>query len=200
MANNTEEVYLGKPVTGAVQTAPVGTTGPTDAGTELPSASWDASGFVDENGVTLSQTRNTNDLKAWGGSTVRTMLNEFDGTVQYSEMQTDEVVMKRMVGADKVTITAATSGHGKQMKVSLGSDLPDPIAWVFSMKDGDKRVRIYIPKGQLTEVGDTNFVHNGAIKWDFTIKALDDGTGNSIYIFTDDGKVLSDSDTDTDTE
>lgn len=195
MANNSNNVYLGKPVTGAVQTAAVGTTAPTDASTPL--VGWDESGFVNEDGVTLSQTKNTTDLKAWGGSTVRTMLDEFNGTIQYSEMETTPVVMKRMVGASNVIVTDADTTHGTKMKVSIGANIPDPIAWVFNMKDGDRRLRIYIPKGQVTEVGDTSFVHNDAVKWNFTIKALDDGTGNSIYIFTDDGQIISDTDTDT---
>ena len=195
MANNSKRVYLGKPVSGAVQTAPVGTTAPTDATTEL--TGWDESGFVNSSGVTMSQSRSTSDLTSWGGTTVRSMLDSFDATVKYAEMETDPVVMKRMVGEENVVVVDATADHGQRMKVSLGSDLPEPVAWVFNMKDGDRRMRIYIPNGQLTEIGDTNFVHNDAVQWEFTIKALDDGTGKCIYIFTDDGQVIS---ADTDTE
>ena len=199
MANDAKNVYVGKPVTGAVATAAVGTTAPTSAGAQL-SADWTASGFVDEGGVTLSQSRSTTDLKAWGGTTVRTLLDEFTGTIKYSEMETTYETMCRMVGPENVVKTDADTTHGLQMKVSLKAELPDPKAWCFSMKDGDRRLRIYIPNGQLTEVDDTTFVHNGAVKWGFTIKANDDGNGNTIIILTDDGQVISDTDTDTDAE
>lgn len=199
MANDAKNVYVGKPVTGAVATAAVGTTAPTSAGATLGDA-WTATGFVDQNGVTLSQNRSTTDLKAWGGTTVRTLLDEFTGTVKYAEMETTYETMCRMVGPSNVQKTVADDSHGMQLKVSLKAELPEPCAWCFSMKDGDRRLRIYIPNGQLTEVSDTTFVHNDAVKWDFTIKANDDGNGNTIIILTDDGQVISDTDTDTDTD
>ena len=42
-----------------------------------------------------------------------------------------------------------------------------------------------------------NLIKTYTIKNQDPVKALDDGTGNSIYIFTDDGQVISDTDTDT---
>lgn len=199
MGLSVNDVYLGLPdqslTTGAVQTAePL--TGMTngavtlDARTALASAAWGTgSGYVSEAGVTLSQNKSTSKLRDWSRSGVRTLLDSFDGTVRYAELQTDEETMSRMVGEDNVTATDATQTHGKQLKVGIGPNLPPARAWVFSMKDEDRRMRIYIPNGTVTAVADTTFVANNGVMWDFTIDCNDDGTGHCIYLLTDDGVV-----------
>ena len=57
------------------------------------------------------------------------------------------------------------------------------------MKDGDARFLVLIPNGQVTSGVDITFAANEAISLPIEISANDDGTGNSIYIFTDDGIV-----------
>ena len=198
MAVNSQNVYVGKPdqaTTGAVATAAVGTTAPTTASEVLPAA-WTHTGYVGEDGLTVTLDRSTTELKDWAGSNVRVLLDEFKSTVQYTEMETSYESMCRMVGEDNVTKTDATSSAGTKMKVSFGPTLPPARAFCFSMKDEDRRIRVYIPNGQLTEVDNVSFVRNEAVKWTFTIEANDDGTGHSIYLLTDDGAPI-DSDTDT---
>lgn len=195
MTVDSQNIFIGSPdqlTTGAVQTADLGTTAPTSAREVLSTDSWNDSGYVDENGVTLSQNRSTTSIKDWSGANVRTLLDEFTGTVQYAEMETTYESACRMVGAAHVTKTEATAEHGTQLKIALGPQLPPARAWVFSMKDEDRRLRIYIPNGQVTAVENTSFVRNDAVKWNFTITANDDGTGHSIYILTDDGKIVTD--------
>lgn len=195
MGTNVNNVFIGAPLqsltTGAVQTAPVGTAAPTDARVALPSAWGEGAGYVSQDGVTMSQSRSTTTLKDWGLNSVRTLLDDFTNTVQYSELETSYETMVRMVGEDNVTRTAANATHGEQLNVAIGPILAPARAWVFSMKDEDRRLRIYIPNGQVTEVGDTNFVANDGVKWNFTITCNDDGTGHTIYILTDNGEVVS---------
>jgi hypothetical protein len=50
---------------------------------------------------------------------------------------------------------------------------------------------VRIPNGQVTSGVEITFVANEAISLPVTISANDDGTGNSIYIFTDDGIVAA---------
>ena len=199
MALDQDAIYLGVPdqlTTGAVSTAdpkaiPVKdiNDGTFTARTVLDEK-WTASGYITDAGITLSQSRSTSSLKDWSGAAVRTLLDEFTGTISYAEMQTDKVTMERMVGAGNVKFFEANSEHGDQMAVGIGPELPPSRSFTFSMKDGDRRMRIYVPNGQVTSVADAAFVNNAAVAWNFTVSCSDDGTGHSIYILTDDGQVV----------
>lgn len=193
MAVNSQKTFAGKPeqsVTGAVATAPLGTTMPTTAGEAL-GAAWTASGYVTEDGLSFSQDRSTTKIKDWSGSTIRSLLDEFSPTVQYSEAETSYETMCRMVGPENVTKVNATTGHGEQLKVSFGPNLPPAQAFCFSMKDEDRRMRLLVPNGQITAVDSVSFVRNDIVKWSFTLEANDDGTGHSMYLLTDDGETVA---------
>lgn len=198
---NVAELYVGKPdqslTTGAVQAA-APMTGMSngavtiDARTALDAAVWgNGAGYVSEDGVTLSQQRSTKDLPDWGKVAVRTLLDSWDGTIHFRMLSTSRLTMEWLAGEDNVAWTAATQTAGNQMKVGLGAALPPAHAWVFSMKDEDRRMRIYVPNGVVSEVGDTNFTASDGVMWDLTIKCNDDGTGHAIYILTDDGMLTA---------
>lgn len=201
MPLNTAAVFVGRPdqslTTGAVQSA-TPLTGMTngavsiDARTALATKDWgNGGGYVSQNGVTLSQNRSTTKLKDWGLNGVRTLLEDFTGSIRFGMLQTDEPSMKWMVGDSNVTTKAATATAGNQLAVAIGAELPPARAFCFSMKDEDRRMRIYIPKGTITSVADVNFVSNDGVIWDMTIECDDDGTGHCIYILTDDGQIVS---------
>ena len=94
-------------------------------------------------------------------------------------------------GSANVTTAAATTTHGAQVKAALGAYLPEEQAWVFLMKDGDARIVIAVPDGQITEVGEVTFASNAAVGWNVTLSCYPDANGNSIYIMTDDGVVTA---------
>jgi len=172
---------------GAVAVAPTNTTAPTDAVTALPNT-WTTGGYIDENGISLNISRSVNPIKDWSQATVRNALTDFDATITLSFMQVDEFACTEMLGSTNVTKTAATSTKGELLKLSIGAELPPIKSWCFSMKDGDRRVRIYVPKGQITEIsGDVTFVPNAVNVWGCTLACYDDGTGHSLYVFYDDG-------------
>ena len=66
-------VTVGKPkITGAIFRAPLGTTLPTDATTALDEA-FKQLGYASEDGVTNSNSPETDQIKAWGGDIVATL-------------------------------------------------------------------------------------------------------------------------------
>ena len=175
--------------TGAVAVAPTSTTAPTDATTALPQA-WDTGGYVSEDGITLSVSKSFNQIRDWSHATVKSVLSEYDGAITVNFLQVDEFAAKRVFGTSNVTKTAATTTKGELIKVSIGTDLPPVESWCFNMKDGDARVRVYVPKGQITEVNEMAFTTDGVIVGG-TLTTDDDGTGHSIYVFFDDGQKAS---------
>lgn len=191
----TKDVLIGAPdqagATGAILHADVGTTLPTIANVFSPDAAWrsnfDGNEYVSEDGLTLAPSISTNDIKDWSGATVRRVLSAFDGKISWQMLSTNEEAMKIAFGDKNVTATAATTGHGKLLETGLGAHLPDRQSFIFLMKDGDAKMAIVVPDGQITEVGEVAFKSNDAIKWPVTLSCYPDSSGQSIYIWTDDG-------------
>lgn len=193
---NVNDVRIGAPeqkTTGAIKHAPVGTTLPVLSDIGASGVTLDPAfvgdEYVSEDGLTLSPSMSTTNIKDWSGTVVRKLLEEFDGTLSWTMISTNEDTLKIAFGDDYITSAAATTAHGAQVRAALGAHLPDTQSWVFLMKDGDARVVIVVPNGQITEVGDVTFVSNNAIGWQVTLSTYPDSDGNSIYIMTDDGVV-----------
>lgn len=191
---NSQKVYLPSPdqtpTTGAVATAPVGTTAPADARAKLASP-WDSGGYVGQDGVSLSISKSYKTIKDWSQSVVRKALSEFDATMKFPWLQVDDFAMEHTFGKDNVNTKPATSSAGNQMSVGIGADTPGVKAWCFSMKDEGRRVRIYVPRGEVTEVAEVPFKPSDDHLYNVTLSTYDDGTGHSIYVMYDDGEVIA---------
>ena len=133
----------------------------------------------------------TTDIKDWSGATVRKVLESFDGTLTWIMISTNQGALSIAFGSNHVTANAAGTDHGAQVQAALGAYLPEEQAWVFLMKDGDARIVIAVPDGQITEVGEVTFASNAAVGWNVTLSCYPDTNGNCIYIMTDDGVVAA---------
>ena len=191
---NTSDVRIGAPdqqTTGAIKHAPVGTTLPTLSSISTTGVTLDQAftgdEYVSEDGLTLTPSMSTTEIKDWSGTTVRKVLESFDGTLSWTMISTNEGAMEVAFGDNYVTTAAAASTHGAQTRTALGAHLPEAQSWVFLMKDGDARIVIVVPNGQVTEVGEVTFAANAAIGWQVTLSCYPDSTGECIYIMTDDG-------------
>lgn len=192
---NANQVYLPSPdqsaTTGAVASAPTNTAAPSDARTVLPQA-WTSGGYVDENGVSMSINRTVTAIRDWSLANVRKALTEFDGLIAGSFLQMSEFEAKAMLGENNVTAVAASRTAGNKLTLNIGAELPEIKSYVFSMKDGERRVRIYVPRGQITELpSEIAFTPGAANVWPWQMSCYDDGTGHSIYVFYDDGQMAS---------
>lgn len=192
----TSDVRVGAPdqkTTGAIKHAPLGTALPslssiTKAAVTLDQA-FTGNEYVSEDGLTLAPSMSTTEIKDWSGATVRKVLESFDGTLSWTMISTNEGALGVAFGADHVTTQTASTTHGKQVMVELGAFLPEAQSWVFLMKDGDARIVVLVPNGQVTEVGEVTFAANAAVGWQVTLSTYPDDSGNCIYIMTDDGVV-----------
>jgi hypothetical protein len=190
----TADVRIGAPeqsVTGAIKNAPLGTTLPTlssitKQGVTLDNA-FTGDEYVSEDGLTLTPAMSTTDIKDWSGATVRKVLESFDGTLSWTMISTNASALGIAFGADHVTTQAAATAHGAQIRAELGAHIPEARSWVFLMKDGDARIVIVVPNGQVTEVGEVTFASNAAVGWNVTLSCYPDSSGECIYVMTDDG-------------
>lgn len=164
--------------------APVGTVLPTDATTELDKAFKDQ-GIVGDDGVTQTLTRDTEDIKAYGGDTVYTLQTdygvEFTATVYES---TNVETLKTVFGDDNVV------EEDGQITVKYNKTKLPRSTFVFDhlIDQGVKRQIIEI--GQVTEVGDIVNVHTDIVKYELTIKAYPNPNGDYMveYISTGEGE------------
>lgn len=184
------KVLVGAPeqsgVAGAISMAPVGTELPKTARDDVDSA-FKSSGYVSNEGVNVTPTLNTTEVVDWNGDVIRTLLESFTGTVNFSLIQFDGASAKMVFGDDNVSETPATSMTGAQVNVSIGASLPAAKSWVFRMKDGDNLIRVVLPNAQVTDWAELTFAKNTPIPLPATLTCNADESGKSIYIYTDDG-------------
>lgn len=173
---------------GALSRGTVLTTIPADITAAITAITgFSSSGYISEEGAGLNTTLSVTDIREWNRNAVRRLLEQFDGTLTLTLIQLDEESAKQCFGANNVTKVAATSTHGEQLHIKLGAHLDSPQAWALRLKDGDAKMIVLIPNGQVTSGVDITFAANSAINLPITISANDDGTGESIHIYTDDG-------------
>jgi len=187
-----QNVLVASPATGTggILAGPLGGTLPTDATTAVDSA-YVPHGYVGEDGLSMTTNRATERIRAWGGSTVRIVQTEHDVTFAFTLLETNETTAKAVFGDHNVTVTPATTTKGNLLDIVVNADTLPNKEWIFEMKDGDKRVRVVVPNGQITEVGDTQFVHSNATGWQVTLEAFEDENGNKVYLYSDDGQTTA---------
>lgn len=195
MALNAKKVFAPapdqSPTTGAVAVAAEGTARPTTARQVLSDA-WDDSGYVSEDGISVSINRSTTPIRDWSKAAIRNLLTEFGGSIAVSFLQVDAFAAGRMFGESNVTVVPASNAAGEIMTIGIGAELPPVEAWCFSMKDEDARIRVCVPRGQMTTVNQIDFKPDAGNIIGGELTCYDDGTGNSIYFIYDDGEIISD--------
>lgn len=191
MALSAAKVLVGtadQSTTGAIHNGAVLATVPTTfAEAETALAAMTASGYVSEDGLELTPEYSTSNIPEWNGNTVRTILESFNGTLAWSLIQQDYESWVQAIGAEYVDKTAATMTTGEQLHIKLGSHLAPAQSWGFALKDGDTRIIIIVPNGQITTLDAISFNSTSAVALPVTLSCYDDGTGNPIHIFIDDG-------------
>lgn len=178
MANNTANVTYGKPkVGGAIFTAPLGTTLPADATTELDAA-YKCLGYASEDGVVNGMAIESESIKAWGGDTVLVIQTSKEETLGYTLIETLSVdVLKEVYGQTNVAGTLET---GITIKNNT-KPLEEHVIVIDMILKGDVLKRIVIPQANVTEIGEIVYKDTEATGFETTLTAIPDTEGNTSY-------------------
>ena len=175
--NNSSNVSAAKPnISGAIYRGPLTATLPTTADEAL--AGFTCLGYISEDGITNSNSRESDEFKAWGGDTVLTSQTSYTDTFQFKLIEyLNADVKKTVYGADNVTGDISTG-----MTVSANSKELVSQAWVIDMIMRDDTMnRIVIPSGKISEIGDIVYSDSEAVGYEVTLQCIPDGSGNTHY-------------------
>lgn len=180
MANTVTNVSAGKPkVSGAIYRAPLssGLVLPTDA-TTAPGTDFKALGYVSDDGLTNTNSPDSETIKAWGGDTVLTIQTEKPDEFQLTLIEVlNKDVLATVYGSSNVTGTIETG-----ITVNANADEPEEAAWIIDMvMRGGVLKRIVIPDGKVTEIGDIEYTDEDAVGYELTIQAMPDASGQTHY-------------------
>lgn len=190
--NNAALVGVGAPdVDGAIWIADKGATVPQDLRGELGDA-FKSFGYVSDDGVTLSEDSDSNEVTAWGGDTVRVIKTSYKETAEFTPIEVNETVLEQLYGSDNVTTSSLTATEGqKACKVIVSKHtavtLPDKTL-VIKTCPADNMMVVYVARAaQLTERGDASLNGSDPMgrQMTYTCKPDDEGVTITSYTYID---------------
>lgn len=178
MANTSTYVSAAKPgASGAIYRAARNASLPSTADGAL--TGFTCLGYIADSGITNSNTRTSDEFKAFGGDTVLTNQTEYKDTFNFKLIEVlNKDVLSTVYGSTNVSGTDLTTG----IAVQANSKELEEYAWVIDMvmRDGTLN-RIVIPDGKISEVGDVTYSDSDLVAYDVTVTAFPDTNGNTHY-------------------
>lgn len=175
MATNTVNIGKGR-ASGMMLTAAAGTALPASLSEQTLSAWGTEVGYISDAGMTLELSRDKETIKDWSKTVRRVVLTDHEEKASGSCISTDATALAALFGSAAVTTSGtATTGTTTTVKLSTG-DLPEAMAFLFVMVDGDDIIAYGCKEGQIAVTDNVSFTSGDAIAWPFEVTAMgDDG-------------------------
>lgn len=168
MTKNADEIVVG--ANGSIYTAAVGATIPATIAAPL-GGSWTELGYVTEDGVTWTDGKTMNSIRAWQSFyDLRRIVESREGMLAFSLMQWDETTIPLALGGGEIAESAPGSGLFRYTPPA--PEFIDERAMAVEWSDGDKDYRLIFPKGIVSENVETNIVRTGAALLPITFALL----------------------------
>lgn len=177
--SNAGNVSVGKPkIGGAIFRAPLGTPLPTDARSELNKA-FKGLGYCSDDGLTNTNTAETDDVKAWGGDRILSLQTSKNDTFTFNLVEVLNVDVLKTVYGDNNVIGTLNTG----ITIKANTQEQEEYSWVIDMllKNGTIYKRIVIPSAKVSEVGEIPYKDDTAVNYPTTLACVPDTDGNTHY-------------------
>ena len=180
MANDGNQIVVG--ANGTVWVAAVNATEPTTP-TATPAAGWADLGFISEDGVTFTDSKETESVGVWQSFyAARRIQISKDATVSFMLKQWNPDTVSLAFGGGTVTEPSASV----YKYVPPSPEELDERALMIDWQDGDKNYRLIMPKGMVIEAVETNLTRSGAADLPITFAATPAAGDDAWYLLTDD--------------
>lgn len=182
MANNSANVTAGKPrIGGGIYIAPAGTTLPTDAKTAL-SNDFLALGYVSEDGVTNANSPESENIKAWGGDNVLTIMTSREDTFTFTLIEVMNINVLKLVYGDSNNNVSGALSTGITVTAN-NKDLDSHVIVIDTILKGGVMQRTVIPAATVSEVGEITYKDDEAVGFEITVSCEADAPGNTHYTY-----------------
>ena len=164
---------------GLAYAGPTATPAPTNSSGAL-NAGFAELGVVSDDGLTESPNTSTTEIKSWAGVSVKTLITESAFTFTFTLLQTDARSLELYHGGSLV----ANNGVGES-KIIVKKTQSNIKSFVFDVLDGSNVVRIYVPTGEVTDVGEIAYKAGEAVAYQLTITAYPNASNEALTKFFD---------------
>lgn len=166
-------------VTGALYTAALGSTAPTDPDSAVDAAFVDL-GYCSDDGVAEQWNDSVSDIVSWqNATTVRSTTTESTLSIGATLIENKGVVLERFHRGSTMVEVAADN-----FRLDVKPVVADPRMWVLDVVDGVGLYRLFVGRGEIVERGDVMYKNGEPIGYPILIRAYPDGNGNLMQKFS----------------